>query len=439
MEIKKIDRYLLGAALLVLGFLAVFGIFAGGPVMGRKTPLALTWLAGGEPPENGLDRDDLLSLIGEFEERNPGIRIRLESGSPAGEDGSGEENFSAGILVFDEGRINRFIRRGLLAPLGPYMDSGAGEDRRVIPLVSFMDLLFYNIDLLKAGGFDRPPKTREEFLACARAVTAGRNGPEPSGREISRGAEPGAPPTRRKGGVYGAALALAPGERLGIRREIFPWAWAAGAAIIRDGGVDVSGRPVIETLSFLGQLYAEGLVAPGSFGKTRAQKNAEFAAGNIAMMTGSVEDIPLLRKQMGDAAFGVTQIPGPAKYAGKPVMGPSFWYAGISASCEYPDEAWAFLAFLAEKSPFLAARVRAVPGSNGGPQDYITGDEFYAKAWGIYEASDLIREFSGFPRGDDLETIIREELPPLFDGKRNAADTAAAIQKRWDGVKTENN
>jgi multiple sugar transport system substrate-binding protein len=409
MEIKKFDRYLLAGALIVLGVFAVFGFFAGGTPPVGKTTLALAWLAGTESRGNGLERDDLLSLIKEFEERNPGIRVRLEDGGQAGGDGAGEEHVPAGVIVFDEGQINGFIRRGLLAPLGTPADSGAEEDQRVIPLVSFMDLLFYNIDLLKAAGFDRPPKTREEFLACAGAVAA-----------------------RGNGGVYGAALALDPGERPGIRREIFSWAWAAGAVIIRDGRVDFSGRPVIETLNFLGQLYAEGLISPGTFSKTRAQKNTEFAEGKIAMMTGSVEDMPLLRQRMRDSAFGITQIPGPAKYAGKPVIGPSFWYAGISASCEHPDEARAFLAFLAEESPFLAARVRAVPGGSGGPRDDIAGDEFYSKAWDIYEASDLIREFSGFPRGDDLETIIREELPPLFEGKRSAADTAAAIQRRWD-------
>jgi ABC-type glycerol-3-phosphate transport system substrate-binding protein len=453
MEIKKFDRYLLSGALIVLGVFAVFGFFTRGPEEGRRTALALTWLAGEEFEENRLEQDEVMSLIGEFEERNPGIRIRLTDGSHAEGDGSGEENFPAGVIVFDEGRINGFIRRGFLAPLNPYLDSlrgvhtaapdggtkgmdpesntlreqhtpsawggvvdsGTEEDQRVIPLVSFMDILFYNIDLLKAEGFDRPPKTREEFLACARAMAARREG---------------AASAQGRGGAYGTALALSPGDRLGIRREIFPWAWAAGAAIIRDGQVDFSGRPAVETLRFLGQLHTEGLLSPGSFDKTRAQKNGEFARGTIAMMTGSTEDIPLLRKRMGDAAFGITQIPGPAGFAGKPAAGSSSWYAGISASCEYPDEAWTFLTVLAEKSPLLAARVRAVPGS--GPQDYITGDDFYAKAWDIYEASDLIREFSGFPEGDELEALIREELPPLFEGSRSAADTAAAIQNRWD-------
>jgi multiple sugar transport system substrate-binding protein len=180
-------------------------------------------------------------------------------------------------------------------------------------------------------------------------------------------------------------------------------------------------------------LNREGLLSPGTFSKTGAQKTGEFARGRVAMMTGSMEDIPFLREKMGDPAFGVTLIPGPAAYAGKPVIGPSFWYAGISASCEYPDEAWAFLSFLAKKSPLLAAQARAVPGNGDGPGSYIEEDPLYAKAWDIYESADVIRDFSpGFLRAGDLETIIREELAALFAGKQNAAETSAAIQKRWE-------
>jgi hypothetical protein len=50
----------------------------------------------------------------------------------------------------------------------------------------------------------------------------------------------------------------------------------------------------------------------------------------------------------------------------------------------------------------------------------------------MYEAADVIREFSGFPGGDDLETIIREVLALFFAGKKIAAETSAAVQNRWE-------
>jgi multiple sugar transport system substrate-binding protein len=406
-NIKKLDRYLFIAAVLVLsGFTAVR---LAGKVLDKNQKITLSFT---QFLDRGLGDDTLASLIAEFEERNPGIRIRVdprphaEQNQPgAGEPPKKGEN-PAGVLIFDEGLINAFLQRDLLVSLNPYVQSGPDSDQRVIPLISFMDLLFYNIDLLKAAGFDRPPKTRAEFLDRAKALPAG---------------------------VYGAALALSPEDRRGIRRDVFSWIRAAGAPVFRDGRPDFQSRAVTETLDFLGRLNREGLLSPGTFTKTGAQKTGEFARGRVAMMIGSMEDIPFLREQMGDSAFGVTLIPGPAGYAGKPVIGPSFWYAGISSSCKHPDEAWTFLAFLAEKSPLLAAQARAVPGSGHSPGNYIEEDPLYSKAWDIYEAADVVRDFPpGFSRTDDLETILREELAALFAGKKNAAETSAAIQERWE-------
>jgi multiple sugar transport system substrate-binding protein len=407
MDRKKGDRYLFSAALIVLGVFAVFGSISKLAELGGKTTLVFTQLLG-----TGLEKDVLVSLIGEFEERNPDIRIKLNDGPR-----SGAADFSADLIAFDEGRFKGFLQQGRFASLKPYVPSGPESGPWVIPLVSFMDLLFYNIELLGAAGFDRPPKTRAEFRSCATAVA------DP----VLRGA---AGAEKR----FGAALALSPLEPGGIRQEVFSWLWASGAGIVREGNIDFRGRPFIETLEFLGQLNSEGLLSPGSFIKTGAEKTEEFIQGKIAMMIGPVDAIPVLRKQMGDRAFGITQIPGPAHYAGKPAIGPSRWYAGISNSCKNPDQAWIFLAFLAEKSPFLAAQVRAVPGDINSPGVYIQEDEFYSKAWEIYETSELIQEFSGFSRRDEMETIVREELLSFFEKKKPAAETAAAIQKRWEGL-----
>jgi multiple sugar transport system substrate-binding protein len=393
MDIKKRDKYLFAGALIVLGVFALFGVIKGAGAERRST-LILAQLLG-----DRLDGDLTTSLIREFEDRNPGIRIR-----PAGRAQEGAD-FSADIIIFDEGHINMLLRQNRLASLGPYVFSDNELDQWAVPLVSFMDLLFYHIDLLKEAGFDRPPKTRAEFLACARAAAA-------------------------QDRTNGVALALSPADPRSIRRELFSWIWASGATLTREGKVNFSSPPVVEALDFLGRMSREGLLSPGSFEKTGAEKAEEFAEGKTALMIGSAEDIPFLRKRMGDRAFGITLIPPPAEYSGKPVFGPSQWYAGISASCGHPDGAWAFLTFLAEKRPLLAAQVRAVPGSGGSPGPYVREDDLYSKAWDIYEAAELIQEL--LPRGDELETIIREELKPLFAGEKTAAETAAAIQDRWD-------
>jgi multiple sugar transport system substrate-binding protein len=404
MDIRKIDRYLFAAAIIILGVFTVYAFVVNGAVAGRKTTLVFTHYLG-----DRLDRTVLASLIREFEDQNPGIRIRLDRGRVDDPERASRANFSADLVVFDERRIGAFMEADRLASLGPYLGPAAEPDQRTLPLVSFMDLLFYNIDLLKAAGFNRPPGTRAELLACARAA---------AGRE--------------QGGVYGAALALSPGESQSVRRDVFSWIWAAGVPLIRDGAVEFSSPQAVEALDFLGQLHSGGLLSPGTFNKTGAEKTAEFAAGKIALMIGPAEDIPVLRKGMGDSAFGVTLIPGSGDQDGRPGISPSRWYAGISGSCKKPDKAWTFLAFLLEKSPLLAAQVKAVPGSGSSPGAYILADPLYSKAWDIYEAAELFQDFSTLPGAADLEAIVREELALLFEGKQKAAETSTAIQKRWE-------
>jgi multiple sugar transport system substrate-binding protein len=406
MDMRKIDRYLFTAAIVILGVFAVFAFAVNGISAGRKTTLVFTHFLG-----NRLDRGLLVSLIREFEDQNPGIRIRLDRGRADEPEDASRANFSADLVVFDERRIAAFMEAGRLAPLGPYLGPAAEPDQRMLPLAAFMDLLFYNIDLLKAAGFNRPPGTRAELLACARAVADREQG--------------GA-------GVYGAALALSPAEPRSVRRDVFSWVWAAGVPLIQNGAVEFSSPQVVETLDFLGQLHSGGLLSPGTFDKTGAEKAEEFAAGKIALMIGPAEDIPFLRKRMGDSAFGITLIPGSGNQEGRPGISPSRWYAGISGSCKKPDKAWAFLAFLLEKSPLLAAQVRAVPGSGNSPGAYILEDPLYSKAWDIYEAAELFQDFSALPGAAELETIVREELVLLFEGKQKAAETSAAIQSRWE-------
>jgi spermidine/putrescine-binding protein len=200
--------------------------------------------------------------------------------------------------------------------------------------------------------------------------------------------------------------------------------WAAG-----DGPLspDFPGRAAAETLDFLGQLAREGHLAPGIFERSGAERLEEFARGEIAMMTGSVRDIAFLEERM-NSAFGITVIPPPAEYAGKPVFALYGRYAGITAGCAHPDEAWSFLAFLAEKTP-PAEPARPI-GENGADRG---ANPLVVKAGDMYEAAEIIQGYARLERGAELEAMVRKEIVPLLEGRRNGADTAAAIAGQWKG------
>jgi ABC-type glycerol-3-phosphate transport system substrate-binding protein len=379
--------------------------------------------------EELLGKEATKMLLQEFNEQNPDIRIRLqpEGGLPD-------------IFIFDERDFNVFVAAGMLADLSSYeLDIRKSEDNEAlrlavsqfasqlaIPLVSFMDMLFYNIEILSAAGFDHPPKTREEYITYTRSV--------------SRGNFPG---------ILGAALSLSSEDRLSLSRDIFSWTWAAGGNFWPEVNnlpqASPETMPIINTrtrindITFLGNLNREvqtqRIFERTIFETTGDQSIEEFAQGRIAMMIASTRVIPYLRERMGDEVFGITTIPvsgAEARYS----ISLSSIYAGINSDSLYPDAAWRFLEFLAEKSAMLCAELKAVPGLilSPIPGDYVRDDPFYSKAWDIFEASRIIQGFSGRPDAQRYEAIFLEELQNFFEGSRTAQQAVISIQRRWNEV-----
>jgi multiple sugar transport system substrate-binding protein len=416
MNIKQGDKIIFILALGLLAAVLVFKIGSGGAAKKEKVNLVFTQLRESEWGEGGLS-----SLIEEYEKLRPGVRIRqnLKSYDEILDEAGAAEAAAAGpdIIAMDGRYLAEFIEAGIFSSLDSYLHSETPLEEWVLPLVSSMDVLFYNIDMLKAAGFDRPPRDRAEFLRYAQAVS-----------DDSGGGKGG--PNKK----YGAALALSPADPRGVCQDIFSWIWAAGALVLPGAAIntpraapDFSSKPAADTLAFLAQLDREGLLAPQSFTATRQQRLDEFTAGKIAMMTGSVRDIARARERMKDGSFGITLIPGPAGYTGKPVFGLSVWYAGIGRS-EHPDEAWAFLLYLRENSVMLAEQIRAVPGSlsrEGFIAPYIGSDPYYSKAWDMYEATDLVQELTAAPGIRELEKAVRDKLEKKF-----AEGQGSAIQKK---------
>jgi multiple sugar transport system substrate-binding protein len=281
-------------------------------------------------------------------------------------------------------------------------------------------LLFYNIDILTATGFNSPPKTRDEFLAYSSAVLRRSQQQHPC----------------LATNLSGAALSLSRKDRQALSRDIFSWIWAGGASFWSDGDKPtLDTRTLINDFTFLGTLNRDGLLSPGIFETTGQQRIEQFVQGRVAMMIASSQIIPYLRERMGDDSFGITTIPYSAA-GGSYHVGLSAFYAGINVNSAYLDEAWRFLMFLTEKSAFFCAELKAIPGivSNIVPGDYVTGDFFYSKAWDIFESSRIAEGFSGKPNAEEYENAFWDELQIFFETNRTAPQTVTAIQLRWAAI-----
>lgn len=379
-----------------------------------------------------------VNILQEFNEQNPDILVRVltADGEIPRENSREVPRTEAGvpdILIFDDSNFSALIAAGSLKELNSFLTYevdtvdtvNVGEpdehyiDETILsafPLVSFMYLLFYNIDILSAAGFDHPPKTREEFLSYARTVSRG-------GFNAS-----------------GTALSLSTEDRQAVSRDIFSWIWAGGGNFWTSADRPViNTRAIVNDFSFLGTLSRDNLLAPGIFETTGEQRLEEFAMGQVAMMIASAQVIPYLRERMGDSAFGVTTIPN-AGMGGRYSTGLSSIYAGINADSAYPDEAWRFLVFLSDKSLLFCAELNAVPGlvANIIPGNYVIVDPFYSKAWDIFEASQIAEGFSGNPAAHEYENAFLEELRIFFETRRTAQQTVTAIQQRWDSISEDN-
>ncbi|AEF85417.1 putative substrate binding protein [Treponema primitia ZAS-2] len=413
---KKFDRLLLilGLVVLVVGFL--FALSSKGITLQKDKVLVFTqWW------DDELEEGTLPSLIAEFEAQHPDITIKLDNRSyeeirdalRTGEDSA----LNANIIGLDPLWFDDLIRREVLEPLDGYSkpeensvtpDTENGYEKYGLPLISFISPLFYNIELLRDAGFDRPPKSRAELLACARAVTD------------------------KASGKYGLALALGSENPLGIYRDIFSWIWASGPSLIREGKPDFSAPGITGAMVFLKQLREEELLLPGTFTMTETEKREDFIRGRTAMMIGSVADIYTLQERMGETSFGITVIPGESPLGGKPIMGLTSWYLGIPRGSARKDEAWAFLSYLQERGSFIAEKAHAVPGSRNSVIDFNTRDPLFAKAYDMYAAGETVQEFAGVSGVDELEAIVRDQVYALFEKDQSPEETAKGIQRRWE-------
>jgi len=103
------------------------------------------------------------TLLQEFNEANPDIRVRLFSQAD-----KNQPDREPDIVIYDD--PDSLDEAVALAILNSWIEDESEEITLAIPLVSFMDVLFYNIDALSAAGFDRPPRTRGEYITYSRTV-----------------------------------------------------------------------------------------------------------------------------------------------------------------------------------------------------------------------------------------------------------------------------
>jgi len=398
---KNIDILLFALSLAVLA--AALGRLASNKTIGKSAPRIVFTHWWQDAPE----KETLQDLMEEFEDLHRDIKIeikyrtyedlRSDLFNPA-ENNSPGDVFALDLLWVPE-LIKREIMESRLTE-SLWSEDPAPQNYNA-PLLSFINVLYYNIELLKEAGFTRPPKNRGEFLNCLEALAGIK--------DVSS---------------FPAGLAMDMDGSRGIYDDVFPWIWSSGELLIRDGEPVVNSRSVVESLSFLASLKKEGYIVPG---KSNENKLDNFISGRAAFMIAPASNITRIRERMGDEAFGFTTIPVPDNYAGVTYYGTAGWTLGINKSSVNKEEARLLADFLAKNASILSEKTGAMP-ANDPPTD-----PFHLKVWDITIAAESADVFIGLP-WTELEEIFRKELDAIFNEKTTASEAASAIQAGWQEI-----
>jgi ABC-type glycerol-3-phosphate transport system substrate-binding protein len=320
----------------------------------------------------------LAALISEFQEANPHIRIELR-------------NENADIIGYD-----------MPSALGLEKENACTETREI---AAFANVLYYNIDALEAQGFDRPPKTREDFANILKKTAEIEQKTSKNVKEILFSSH--------------------------FFESITPWFWAAG---IKTNPIDASGsievnwdsRGAIDTFTFLKALYDEKNIGltPELSPKEIARA---FSKGECVFFIGASSEIARIKEEAPNLRFSVTTIPAPASYTGKPVSNTLSWKAGVSNESGHKDAALLFVTFLESKRDEIAAALGAIPGNPAGILSNQPSDDISAKIRSIYEASDIVRDCAIYKDPQLVSTVLKTELKKMWGNQQTPRQTAEAV------------
>ncbi|MDR2659120.1 MAG: extracellular solute-binding protein [Spirochaetaceae bacterium] len=424
---KKFDIFIISAAAAVL--LMAFIFYPSEKINFKRTTLMFSQCF-----DSAEQREVLDKIVAEFEEGHPGITITSVYRPYQGikndcayyfdvmpdeqnlESNNGELKFpdivSIDPLWFDDSAKRILFKNQNSLETA---DFGVKNEEYSKHLYSYFNALFYNIGILEDAGFDRPPKTRDEFAAVCLKL--------------------------KEKNIYGLSVGG------NFFTDIFPWIWPeAGKNALQDinrekDTFDFTGANVVESIDFFNKLNTRHILGRPPFIKNEDEKINNFLAGKTAMVTASSKLIKLLETEHKSLRFGITSIPYTESPVGRPVFNMNSIHAAVLSTSPYEKEAFEFIEFLAERRAELAVAAGAVSeDSSSSVFEYSRtasspdAASVYVKAQNLIESAEGIEDWKIFSASASLNSIAGEEISLMLTHNRGAEETALEIKKRYDSI-----
>jgi len=302
---------------------------------------------------NDEENETLIQLVKEFNQKNPQIKVQVENISFYDAKNHLEKKFKEGclpdIMRVEIRLVAPFARSGMFRELdsfvatGDYVDylpylykfSVVDQHFYAVPQVADCLIFLYNKSQLKEAGFPEAPKTIEQFLKCAQKLTIDEDGNTGDSTLFNQ---------------YKIA-------RFGFSYHfesyyLLPFVFSFGGNVC-----DEAGKPLLKSektksaFRFIYDLKSKYNVVPSKIDPKFGHDFTlmEFMDGRASMIIDGPWNI---RKLLKGSAFandksnlGVATIPR-KEVSGSPIGGQ---YLAISAKCEHPAEAYAFINFINSK------------------------------------------------------------------------------------------
>ena len=294
-------------------------------------------------PHSGLDQQSLIKSVEEFNAANPDIHVNAEfiggSGSGQGITDKLTVAINGGtppdVVLFDRFMVAQWANGGLFEDLTDYAEKyGVTKDKfydfawneasykgrlYAFPFDTDVRALYYNKTLLEAAGFTEPPKTTDDLMTYAKALT-------------------------KKQGNRFEVIGFAPWLNQGW---LYTWGWAFGGQFQGpDGRITANDPKIVEALTWE-KTFADEFNIESVADFNNAAQGSDmniFAAEMVAMVVSGPWEIASYRDQNPDLKFGVAPIPTPTGTNNNSWAGG--WSHVVPKGSAHPEAAAKFAAFM---------------------------------------------------------------------------------------------
>ena len=369
------------------------------------------------------------ALLREFEARHPGIRVRAET-LPAASDEQhqfyvinlrgGSSDFD--VLALDVIWVAEFARAGWIAEVGDLLPEDEREvlfpasleavtyrDRQyAVPWFVDAGLLYYRRDLLERHGFP-VPRTWPELARAARTIA------------------------EREPGVHGFVWQGRQYE--GLVCNALEIVWSSGGDVLDGERVVLESPESLRALEFLQSLVTQGISPAIVTTATEEPSRHVFGSGRAVFLRNWPYAWTLFTRPDSQVygKVGVAPLPHFEGHESAAALGG--WNLGINAHSRHPDEAAAFVRFMA--SPAAQRTLALAYGYNPARRELYSDPELLAAQphlEALRDALDTARSRPVTPRYAQLSQVLQSEFSAVVTGLKRPEDALADAQREAERI-----